>query len=395
MCRFTCVPKQVAHGRQVLRPMVRQRHHGVFCWLRVGQAVSQARAPIPGVARLLPRHLAEWHRRRLLTAAYWHGRVLLWGGADHVMAALPPPDDGVCDLVGDRTRIETTGQKHPVATTARRHECAPEVFGRPVVVVMRHWGNDRMPVECELGRRTDEPPSRAEQRRFRWRLVRVRRPAWAEPVVVVAEAAWACKAHVPLIPPRGSCVVRALARPWGMAKGPTLKALVTYVPPPHARRCWVPLDEPGRRRTSGPLTTRARPRQGGDVPSLVRKQRRTDGPNPPNTLVTQLPDISARQLGASDRRRGSVARLRNEWQGATGWGQPQVTKAPQRVERAGALAVMASLLIVTCRAQDISAQGPWSLFTRTQHVTGQRGQGQIARAVEPRLRRGLQERKAA
>jgi hypothetical protein len=58
--------------------MFRHRHHLVCCWVLVCQAVYQENAPVKGLARLTPRHMAEWHLPRLLTAAYWNWRVLLW-----------------------------------------------------------------------------------------------------------------------------------------------------------------------------------------------------------------------------------------------------------------------------------------------------------------------------
>jgi hypothetical protein len=84
-------------------------------------------------------------------------------------------------------------------------------------------------------------------------LVRFRRPAWAETVVVVADAAFASKANVQLIQQRGYFFVMAFARTWCFDNGHTLKDLVTHLPKHHYRRCWVPLDEPGRRRTSWTL----------------------------------------------------------------------------------------------------------------------------------------------
>ena len=80
-------------------------------------------------------------------------------------------------------------------------------------------------------------------------LVRFRRPSWAEMVVVVADAAFASKATIPLIQRRGDGFVMALARTWCFENGHALKDLVTHVPKKHDRRCWLPLEEPGRRRT--------------------------------------------------------------------------------------------------------------------------------------------------
>jgi hypothetical protein len=102
--------------------MVRHRHHLVFGWRLVCQAVYQAKATVPGLARLAPRQIADWHRRRRLTAASWHARILRWWLADHAIAALPPPEDGGCSLVVDRTLQGQTGQTHPFAKTGRLHE---------------------------------------------------------------------------------------------------------------------------------------------------------------------------------------------------------------------------------------------------------------------------------
>ena len=78
MFQVTCLPKHLSHWLQVLRPMFRHRHHLVFCWLLVCQAMYQEKATVKGLARLAPRHIAEWHLRRLLTAGYWNARLLVW-----------------------------------------------------------------------------------------------------------------------------------------------------------------------------------------------------------------------------------------------------------------------------------------------------------------------------
>lgn len=187
----------------------------------------------------------------------------------------------------------------------------------------------------------------------------------------------------------------AFARTWCFDHGHTLKDLVTHLPKHHDRRCWVPLDDPGRRWTSWPLTKRACLRHVGDVTIILRKKRRHDGPKPTKILVTNLPDVRARQVVDIYRRRWSVERLIKELKGATRLGQHQVTKNPPRVKRSVAISVMAYLMMVKFRAQDIPEQGPWSLFALKQHFTWQLGQAQIERSVEQRLRMGLQERKAA
>jgi hypothetical protein len=90
-----------------------------------------------------------------------------------------------------------------------------------------------------------------------------------------------------------------------------------------------------------------------------------------------------------------VELLIKEMKGATGLGQHQVTKEPQRIERSVAIALMAYLLLLKFRARDIPKQGPWSVFTLKRNFTWQIAQAQLERSVEQRLRKGLQERKAA
>jgi Transposase DDE domain len=395
MVRLTCLPKQVVNWLHVLRPMFRHRHHLVFCWLLVCQAVYQDKATVVGLARMAPRHVAEWHLRRLLTAAYWNWRVLLWWFADQVMAILPPPEDGVCYLVVDSTFKHKTGQQHPLAKKGRLNEYSPYIFGLHIVLVMLQWGNYRIPVDFEVVRRKDDLRYRSENRLFRWMLVRFRRPPWAEMVVVVADAAFASAANINLIQQRGYGFVMAMARTWRFDNGQAVKDLVTHLPKKHYRRCWVPLEEPGRRRTYWTYTKRARLRHIGEVTLVLSKQRRNEGPKQTKILVTNLPDVTARQVVDVYRRRWAVEVLIKELKGATGLGQHQVTKEPQRVERSVAIAVMAYLMLLKFRLHDIPEKGPWSVFTLKRNFTWQISQACIEHSVEQRLRRELQERKAA
>ena len=395
MLQFTCLPKHVSNWLQVLRPMFRHRHHLVFCWLLVCQAVYQEKATVKGLARLAPRHIAEWHLRRLLSATYWNARMLLWWFADQVIATLPPPEDGVCYVVADSTLKGKTGQQHPLAKKGRLNEYAPYVFGLHIVVVMLQWGNYRIPVDFEMVRRKEDPQYRSENALFRRMLARLRRPLWAEMIVVVADAAFASKANIKLIRHRGYFFVIAFARTWRFANGQALKDLVTHLPKKHYRRCWVPLDESSHRRTYWTYTKRACLRHVGDVTIILSKKRRHNGPKQTKILVTNLPEVRARQVVDVYRRRWSVELLMKELKEATGLGQHQVTKEPRRVERSVAISLMAYLMLLKFRAHDIPEKGPWSVFTLKRNFTWQIAQAQMERSVEQRLRTRLQERKAA
>jgi hypothetical protein len=60
-----------------------------------------------------------------------------------------------------------------------------------------------------------------------------------------------------------------------------------------------------------------------------------------------------------------------------------------------AIFVMAELLRVKFRARDLPEKGRWSAVARKWNVTWQIAQASLERSVEPRLRKGLQQRKAA
>jgi hypothetical protein len=56
---------------------------------------------------------------------------------------------------------------------------------------------------------------------------------------------------------------------------------------------------------------------------------------------------------------------------------------------------MAYLMIMKFHAQDIPKRGLWSLFTLKRTFTWQLAQAQLEHSAEQRLRKALQERKAA
>ena len=125
-------------------------------------------------------------------------------------------------------------------------------------------------------------------------------------MVAVATAAFAFKANSKLIRQRGYAAVLAVARTRRVETGQALKGLVTPLPKKPDRRCWVPLEEPGRRRTYRTYTKRVCLRHIGDVTIILSKQRRNDGPKQTKNLVTNRPNMRARQLVDMYRRRWSV-----------------------------------------------------------------------------------------
>jgi hypothetical protein len=115
------------------------------------------RANLQAVAQHGPGHLAYQPYRRLVCAAYWCTKTLLWRCADQAMRAFPAPDDGLLPLVGDSPLKGKREAKHPVAHQTRLSQHHPYVFGLRIVVLMAQWHVYRLPVDFALVRPKGSP----------------------------------------------------------------------------------------------------------------------------------------------------------------------------------------------------------------------------------------------
>jgi Transposase DDE domain len=393
---LTCLPRCVSESLRVLRPCFRHRHHLVFSWLLVLHLVYGERANLKSLARHGPRHLAYQHYRRLLCAAYWCTKTLLWWFADQALQAFPPPENGLLYLVADSTLKGKRGAKHPVAQKTRLSQHHPYVFGFRIVVLMVQWDVYRIPVDFALLRRKGDAGYQSENALFRQMLQAFQRPAWCQEVIVVADAAYASRDNLAAIQELGYWYVMALPRTWKFANGKALKDLVTHLPRWWYMQIRIPTVNGQRRRTFWVYAKRTRLRHLGDVTVVLSKCRRNDGPKQTKILVTNLPvSVTAREIVGIYLRRWWIELLMKELKGVVGLGQHQVTKTAKRVENSIAVAIMAYLLLLKLRAQDIPAGRPWSAF-RLQHAFAWEViQTQCERSAHQRARKWLQMAKAA
>jgi hypothetical protein len=393
---LTRLPDHVLPHLRVLRSCFRYRQHLVFSWLLVLHLVYGDRANLKALARHGPAHLAYQHYRRLLCATYWYTKTLLWWFADQALQAFPPPEDGVLYLVVDSTLKGKRGPKHPVAQKTRLSQHHPYVFGFRIVVLMAQWGVYRVPVDFALLKRKGTPGYQTENALFRQMLQAFQPPAWCQEVVVVADAAYASQANLALIQELGYWYVFALPRTWKFTNGKALKALVTHLPRWWYAQIRIPTVNGQRRRTYWVYAKRVRLRHLGDVTVVLSKCRRNDGPKQTKILVTNLPEsVAARRIVAVYLRRWWVELLFKELKGVVGLGQHQVTKKADRVERSVAVAIMAYLLLLKLRAQDIPAERPWSAFHLQRALTWEVIQAQCERSAHQLARKSLQLGKAA
>jgi hypothetical protein len=251
-------------------------------------------------------------------------------------------------------------------------------------------------VDCTLVRRTDAPDSQPENARFRQMRQDFRRPAWCQEIVVTADAAYASRANLTLIQELGYGYVVTRPRTWKFANGKTLKALVTHLPRWKYTQIRIPTVNCQRRRTVWVYAKRARLRHLGEVTVVLSTCRRNDAPKQTKILVTNLPEpVTAREIVGVYRRRWWIARLLKELKGVVGMGQHPVIKQTTRVERAVAVAIMASVLLLKLRAQDVPADRPWSACRLQRAFAWEVMQAQCECSAHQLARKWLQLGKAA
>jgi hypothetical protein len=227
---FTCLPRRVSQCLRVLEPCFHDRHQLVFSWLLVLPLVYGARATLKALARHGPPPLAYQHDRRVRCAAYWCTKTWRWWLAAQALQALPPPEDGLLSLVGASPLTGTRGSKPPVAHKTRLSQYHPDVFGFRIVLLRAQGEVSRLPVDCALIRRHDDPDDQPEHALCRQRLPEFRRPTWSQEVVGTAHAADASRA--PLATIRGLGYWYAMARPrtWTLAHGNAVNDVVAHRP---------------------------------------------------------------------------------------------------------------------------------------------------------------------
>ena len=386
MLQLSRLPQNISYFLRGTQHFFRFRHHLVFNWTLILLLVYQDKATLQGLSRMGPKHICEWHLRRLLCASYWCWRTVLWWFVEAVLQVLPPAQDGVVLLIVDGTYKEKTAKKHPLVKKARLDAYSGYFRGLQILIVMLQWGPYRIPIDFEIVRPKTAPHYQRPNALFRQMLQAFVPPAWAQTVIVVADAGFPAKDTLRLIQKRGFFFVMSLARTWKFADNHTLKNWVTHLPKHLYRKTWF-TPVPQKRRIYWSYIDRKCLRHIGDVTLVLSKKRRNDSPKQTKILVTNLPEATAQQVIALYTRRWDVELLIKELKSVTGLGQAQVTKHLERVERSVALSLMAYLLLIRFRYRDIPLQGPWSAFTLKRNFAWHVAQQQIEHTVRLNLKK--------
>ena len=129
-------------------------------------------------------------------------------------------------------------------------------------------------------------------------------PSWVQQVIVEGDAAYGAKANIHLVKQldqldasRNWHFVFAISRSWKTPENKSVKDLVTHLPRHYYCRTWIPRLSDWRCRKS--YWVYAKPlclRDIGEVTLVLSKTGRNVSPSHTKLLVTNLPEVTARQV---------------------------------------------------------------------------------------------------
>jgi hypothetical protein len=367
---FTCLPPAIRILFKGMPGVWRHRHQLVFCWLIVMQIVTSGARTLSGLSQSAPGFITEWRFRRLLSAGYWSLKVLLHWFAEEAIKSLPVPENKVVYVIVDGSKKDKRGQKNPAAQKGRMNEHHAWFFGIKFVVLMVAWDNYRIPVDFQMVLPKGHPDYKKENELFRHMLSHFQPPDWAKVVIVIGDAAFAAKDNMKLIQARDKAdsqrrwgFVFAIARTWNMADGKSLRNLVKHTPHSCYRQTWIPrLPDHKGRKTFWIFEKLTSLKHLGDVTVVLTKKGRNVGPKNTKLLVTNLLELTGRQVIDIYQRRWAIEILFKELKSGLGLGEHQVTKKLPRIEKSLGIALIAYLFLLRARKDDIKPGKPWSIF---------------------------------
>ena len=367
---FTRLPPAVRILFKGMPGVWRHRHQLIFYWLIVMQIVTSGSRTLTGLSRSAPGFITEWRFRRLLSAGYWSLKVLLHWFAQEAIKSLPAPENKVLIVITDGSKKDKRGQKNPAAQKGRMSEHHSWFFGIKFIVLMVSWDDYRIPVDFEMVLPKGHPDYQKENELFRLMLSHFQPPDWAKAVIVVGDAAFASKDNMKLVQARDKDdsqrrwgFVFAIARTWNMENGKRLSNLVKHTPHSCYRKTWIlRLPDHKGRKTFWIFEKHTCLRHLGDVTVVLTKKGRNMGPEKTKLLVTNLLELTGRQVIDIYQRRWAVEILFKELKSGLGFGEHQVTKILPRIEKSLGMALIAYLVLLKARKDDIKPGKPWSIF---------------------------------
>ncbi len=375
MIAFTYLPGFVTACFQGMPGVWKSHHRLMLCWLVFMQALYPGRNTLQEMARWTPATITAWRFSRLLKAAYWNVHLLVSWMAQDLLATLPPPTNDILYLIGDGSQADKRGSKNPVAQKGRKSKHHPWFFGIRFALLIAAWDGYRIPVGFRIILPKTHGAYQNENTLFREMVGEFVPPGWATLVIVSGDAAYGSKANMKMVKDRDKAdgarrwgFVFAIARTWKTVDDKMIKNLVTHLPRKLYRRTWIPKEIEGSgRKTFWTYGTRLCLCHVGDVTLVLSKKGRNVGPKNTKILVTNLPELTPRQVVSIYQKRWAIELVNWELKSGLGLGQHQVSGDENRSENSMGIAVLAYLFLLRACHHKIIPGKSWSIF-QLQHA---------------------------
>jgi len=373
----------------------RHRHWLYLQWLILAQIVAPETRTLSGLSRLTPSHIRQWHFQRLLKAGYWSFRAVIWHLSRSAILSFPPAEDGTLYLIADSSEKPKRAKQNRVVQKGRRSHYKGYFFGIRFIVLIVSWDVYRIPVDFALILPKTHKQYQKENVLFQQMFQRFQPPDWAKRIIVLGDSAYASRDNMKTILKRDTNdskrdwkFVFGIARTWKMETGKSLKNLARHLPKYRYKKIWIPrLPQHQRRAVFWIFAKQARLRHIGDVTIVLSKKRRNDGPKKIKLIVTNLTELTARQVLCIYQRRWVIEILFRELKSGLGLGQHQVTKKEDRIEKSMAVPIMAYLVLLRVQRKDIIAGKSWSIFRLKYNFTMRVITNQIEHQMERKIKK--------
>ena len=372
MENISTMPLFAARIFKLLPAIFRDKHKRAFTWMTLLIALGVANYKLKGMASYGPSYLKEYRFRRFLTAAYWNWHVILIVLSHAIINILPPPEDSTVYVICDGSKKDKRGFKHPFNQKGKMKANQNWFWGTRFVVLMLQWGNFRIPIDMEILYPKTHKKYVKENALFRKMLGRLELPSWTKRSIILADAGFAAKDNVEAINTFANRLyqqnnitcgfVFSVPKTWRLSDGKSLKDLAKHTPHRYYQRVKFSSITESRTKSYWMFTKQIKLRHIGDVTVVLSKKRRNAGPRNVKVIVTNLSNLTARQVAGIYQRRFMIEVLFKELKSGLGLGKQQVTKNDIRVKNSFGMSVIAYLFILRAQYQDIQPGKSWSIF---------------------------------
>jgi hypothetical protein len=400
MIAFTYLPAFVTVYFQGMPGVWKSHHRLMLCWLIFMQALYPGRKTLQEMSRWTPGSVTAWRFSRLLKATYWNVHLLMSWMAQDLIATLPPPTNRILYLIGDGSQADKRGAKNPVAQKGRKSKYHPWFFGLRFVLLIAAWDGYCIPVGFRIILPKRHQGYQNENALFREMVGEFIPPSWATLVIVSGDSAYGSKANMKMVKDRDQAdderlwgFVFAIARTWKTVDEKMLKNLVTHLPRKWYERTWIPNEIEGKgRKTFWIYGKRLCLCHVGDVTVVLSKKGRNLGPKNTKIWVTNLPELTPREVVSIYQKRWAIEIVNWELKSGLGLGQHQVSGDQKRSTNSVGIAVLAYLFLLRACHHGITPGHAWSIF-QLQHAFQLRAMThQVEHNVKVKMAKG---RKAA